>query len=76
MHQVQRLSRFAGQTQLEVEICTCGVLFAAPANLLAARRFDGKDFYCPNGHSLSYDGDQVKLKRDLANARQSLAGTA
>jgi hypothetical protein len=72
----QRLSQFAGQTTLEVEICTCGVLFAAPKNLLDKRRFDGQSFYCPNGHCLSFvDAGETRLRRQLEETRQSLQGT-
>jgi hypothetical protein len=49
---------FAGHTDLEVTVCTCGVLFAAPQKLLDTRRFDGQSFYCPNGHSLSFKGTE------------------
>jgi septal ring factor EnvC (AmiA/AmiB activator) len=72
---VQRLSQFAGQTTLEVEICTCGVLFAVPVHMLKERRFDGKSFYCPNGHSLSYNGDRHQLERSLESTKQQLQGT-
>jgi hypothetical protein len=71
----QRLSKFAGQTTLEVEICTCGVLFAAPLHMLEARRFDGECFYCPNGHSLSFDGTKTRIERQLWETRESLQGT-
>lgn len=34
-------------------ICSaCGVKFSSP--VLNFRRRDGKDFYCPNGHGLSF----------------------
>jgi len=68
-----RLSTFAGNTTLEVEICTCGVLFAAPRHMLDTRREDGELFYCPNGHSLSYDGEISRLKRDFKDAKDRAA---
>lgn len=68
-----RLDKFAGHSTLEVEICTCGVLFAAPRYMLETRREDGESFYCPNGHSLSYDGAIVRLKRDLKDAKDRAA---
>ncbi|HMA26059.1 MAG: hypothetical protein ACM33U_07590 [Solirubrobacterales bacterium] len=67
---VSRSETFAGHTTLEVEICTCGVLFAAPQNLLDKRREDGRTFYCPNGHHLVYDSENERLKRDLAATRR------
>jgi hypothetical protein len=68
-----RLDQFAGQTTLEIEICTCGVLFAAPEHMLDARRKDGKSFYCPNGHSLTYDGDYQRLKKELERSKDRAA---
>ena len=63
VHQrTERGDTFAGYTTLEVEVCTCGVLFAAPEHLLETRRFDGKSFYCPNGHSISYEGDRQRVE--------------
>lgn len=70
---VSRLDQFAGYTELEVEICTCGVLFAAPKPMLDTRRHDGRDFYCPNGHSLSYDGERSRLERELRAAKDRAA---
>ena len=69
----QRLSNFAGQTTLEVEICTCGVLFAAPKHMLDTRREDGRNFYCPNGHLLSYNGDITQLKKKVASLKDEVA---
>lgn len=61
---------FAGYTDLEVEVCTCGVLFAAPAHMLKTKRHDGSSFYCPNGHSLSYDGDKKRLEQRVRQAEE------
>jgi hypothetical protein len=63
-------SVFAGQSTLEVTVCTCGVLFAAPEKLLDTRRHNGESFFCPNGHSLSFNGDRARLERSLEQARQ------
>ena len=30
---------------------------------------DGKSFYCPNGHSMNYDGEAPKLERELSAAK-------
>lgn len=71
VHQrTQRGDMFAGYTDLEVTICTCGVLFAAPAKLLDTRRWDGQGFYCPNGHGLSFDGDRNRQERELKETRE------
>lgn len=66
---VNRGETFAGYTKLEVEVCTCGVLFAAPEHMLDKRREDGKSFYCPNGHSLVYGSENAKLKAQLQRER-------
>lgn len=68
---------------LEVTRCTCGVLFAMPAAMLKARRNNGANFYCPNGHQLSFhetkaDRLQAKLEnaehqRDVARRQRDMA---
>lgn len=60
-------------TDLEVTECTCGVPFAIPARLLQERREDGKPFYCPHGHSLSYKKSEVTRLREQLDAARSLA---
>lgn len=64
---------FAGYSDLEVEVCTCGVLFAAPEYLLDVCRKTGRSFYCPNGHSLVYESENAKLRKELATVKDSLA---
>lgn len=73
IHTQGRLSKFAGDAMLEVEICTCGVLFAVPEHMLDTRRADGKTFYCPNGHPLHYGSENARLKRELEAARDRTA---
>lgn len=69
-----RTMTFAGYSNLEVEVCAnCGVLFAAPEMLLDKRREDGDSFYCPNGHSLVYDSENERLRKELARAKDQLA---
>lgn len=38
----------------ELNCGACGVDFCLPDALYVARRRDGRDFYCPNGHCVSY----------------------
>lgn len=72
-----RLDTFAGYSDLEVEICaSCGVLFAAPSHLLDSRRHSGESFYCPNGHSLSFDGNRKRLERRAREADERAARLA
>jgi hypothetical protein len=50
----------------------CSVVFAIPDGFDRERRADGKSFYCPNGHSMSYtESEQEKLRRKLRAAEQS-----
>jgi hypothetical protein len=64
-----RGNTFAGYSDLEVEVCTCGVLFAAPAHMLKVKRENGTRFYCPNGHTLHYASENERLKGELKRAR-------
>jgi hypothetical protein len=54
------------------EACTCvncGVEFASP--ILKFRRNDGGNFYCPNGHQMSYtETEATKLRKQLTQANQ------
>ena len=72
---VTRNETYAGHTTLEVEICgACGVLMAAPKVLLDNCREDGDNFFCPNGHSLTYNkSENDELKRKLKQAKDRLA---
>lgn len=56
------------QCKLVVEDCpSCYVLFAMPEALQVKRRQDGKGFYCPSGHSMSYtDPENARLKKQLS----------
>jgi hypothetical protein len=55
-----------------VVCCVCGVCFAFPADVVRKRRRDHKDFWCPNGHSLSFLGesDEERLKKQLRKAEE------
>ena len=76
LSRVSRSDTYAGHTTLEVEVCAaCGVLFAAPEHLLEACRFDGDAFFCPNGHSLTYNSRRTKLEKELKQAKDRLAAT-
>ena len=45
----------------------CYMDFAVPQSFLARRKQDGKTFYCPDGHKMSYgsESDNEKLRRQL-----------
>lgn len=45
----------AAQTQLTItDCCVCGIVFGMPERVINDRKNKGGNFYCPNGHSLSY----------------------
>jgi hypothetical protein len=65
------------------ECCMCGVNFAMTSTLMKQRRYDAKEFYCPNGHSMVFkDGERARLIRERqeaearANLEASRANTA
>jgi 5-methylcytosine-specific restriction endonuclease McrA len=56
-----------------VTCCVCGVVFAFSVDAVRKRRRDHKDFWCPNGHSLSFnaESEEDRLKRQLKEAGQA-----
>ena len=51
--------------------CDCGMQFSIPASIQAARRKDGKSFYCPNGHSQYYtDSENAQLRRQVRKLKE------
>lgn len=56
------------EVTLDATSCyACGIQFALPDWYIKARRSDGKGFYCPNGHTLSWhetDADRLRKKLD------------
>jgi hypothetical protein len=59
------------QTEYLLHTCqTCGVPFAVTDGYDDRRREDGRTFYCPNGHSLTY---RDTLHKQLTAAQEQLA---
>ncbi len=60
-------------TTLEIRECPeCGVTYGAPERFFESRRSDGKTFYCPNGHSLSWhETDADRLRKQLKAAQDN-----
>lgn len=59
------------QTEYTLHTCpSCGVPFALTDGYDDRRRDDGKTFYCPNGHNLSYTDT---LHKRLTAAQEALA---
>jgi adenine-specific DNA methylase len=65
-------------TFVVVDCPSCGLLFAITNEFQHRRSEDGKGFYCPVGHNMSYhetDVDRLrkraeKAERDAANAKE------
>jgi hypothetical protein len=54
----------------------CGITFAVEDVYDARRRVDGKSFYCPNGHTMSYhesEADRLRKQLETAQRRQAAA---
>lgn len=59
------------------DCCACGVLFAMPTDLKNRRLADKKNFWCPNGHAMSYEGETdaqkaKKAREELARVQKQL----
>lgn len=56
-----------------VTCCSCGILFAVPTDWIDARRADKASFYCPNGHSLSYQVSTLeKVKQEKERVEREM----
>lgn len=54
-----------------IDCPNCGVLFGIPPGFEYRRRADGRLFYCPNGHSMSYGkGEADKLREQIEEERR------
>lgn len=42
----------------------CGVTFALPSAYVQRRREDGRAFYCPSGHTMSFNQTELDRARD------------
>lgn len=62
-------------TTLTVTDCgACAIPFAIPDDLYQSRRADGRSFYCPNGHFISWaETKNQRLARDLKWQRDQTA---
>lgn len=54
--------------RLATTVCpACGVTFAMPEHMRSSRLQDGKNFFCPGGHSIVFrDGENDKLRKQVA----------
>ena len=67
---------YAAMVNVKLETLTCSscaIAFSVPEEWLTNRRSDGKQFFCPNGHSLSYhETEAARLKKELEAERRRL----
>lgn len=60
---------FTPNSNEQTDCCRCGVSFTSP--VIAFRRNDGKGFYCPNGHPLTFGASQLdKVEKELERVKQ------
>ena len=53
--------------EMRIEICDCGMMWAAPEKWFNDREQDHKTFHCPNGcpRHFPQENEEEKLKRSL-----------
>jgi septal ring factor EnvC (AmiA/AmiB activator) len=56
--------------------CNCGIEFAMQDSLYEARKRDGKQFYCPNGHGQHYTESLQRKYERLKQENARLADEA
>lgn len=61
-------------TLLRISCAACGIEFAVPEHWNNKRHESGADFWCPNGHCLTYgESAASKLRRERNRLKQQLA---
>ena len=51
---------------------SCGVIYGIAEDYEKRRREDGATWYCPNGHTVTYNGTRQQLEKKLAQAEDRL----
>lgn len=46
-----------------IECCSCGIVFGVPNFWEESRRKSGRDFYCPNGHCMTFGESEADCLR-------------
>lgn len=65
------------EQQLETTCCaSCGMEFAVPVFWIKAKRDQNGSLWCPNGHSLQFNGETSDQKIARANSQREAAETA
>lgn len=57
--------------ELDLQQCTCGVYFGVPVRIIEVRRKDGGNFYCPNGHCLTFGDNELERLRKQAKQAEA-----
>lgn len=52
---------------------SCDCEFALTNRMEKNRRADGASFYCPNGHSMSFSGENEAVRRERDRLKQEVA---
>lgn len=67
--------KHAEKTGLEIRVCpTCGITYALPERVVQDRRERGGNWYCPNGHSLSFTETEAdRLRKEARRLETKLA---
>ncbi len=55
----------AGTISLRVEDCpSCGIVYGFPTEFEKRRREDGREWHCPNGHTVAYTKTELDKTRE------------
>lgn len=71
--------RYSTTSDMNILSCAnCGIMFGITADFEQRRRDDHESFYCPNGHSNVYRGENEteKAKREAQRAKERAARLA
>lgn len=56
------------------QCCDCGIPFRVPTGYTDLRRRDGKQFFCPNGHGMTYGESELdRFRRERDQLKQDAA---
>lgn len=68
---IQEYCHVINEKMVLEDCCVCGVNFGVTENFHLSRKKTGKEFYCPNGHSLIYKNSEYdELKKNAKMYRE------
>lgn len=60
-----------GVVEMFISDCAeCGSLFGITTELEARLRYSGRSFWCPNGHRMSFTGEEAELRKRVQDAER------